>query len=623
MHPRQDSPAEPVASALDRVRHAPRIVEALRDAEVLSCAAVRSTEPASDARILLAATEDDAVTAIAAVHALGAIHDARADEALDDLLRRGEEPLVSHAAWVLAARRYSPRAAAGLRDLFVAGGFTGMLAERTLMEWFRRSPDRSPIPVAPRSTTDRSHLRPRGRGSEGIVVVQPFLHARLDRLGSALGAGEAGGIASLLRSVGNSLTQQHGIEEVITITRADTGAGECAATSGHLGVRHRIERIAFGTDASLPWREAWAYRALIEREMNAIAAALGTDRRVVWHLRMADVGTLAAAAVARRLEHTVVFTAAPDPHAVIDALEADGRLDRKRFGTEDTACQYWFRARMVERLSAQADHLVLMPRPHVHRDLEELVGLDAAMLEHRSDVLAEGVDVAGIDDAIVRRGAFAGPSPSVTDVLAAIPPHRRHLPWILTVGRLHPTKGAHRIAAAAALDPHLAHEFNVVLVGGDLSCPSPDELATVELVRRASTDRPDGSVTLVGHRPPAAICDLLVHAAETGGVYVCASDKEGFGLAIVEALAAGMVVVAPRRGGPCTYIDDGVNGLLCDTSSIAMLSAAILQATTMADDRRRVAASRAFVRANLSIDTMAARLADIYAAASPAQVQAA
>ena len=147
--------------------------------------------------------------------------------------------------------------------------------------------------------------------------------------------------------------------------------------------------------------DAWQYRAHLEHEMTAIGRALG-DRRVVWHLRMADVGTLAAAAVARRLGQPVVFTAAPDPHVVIDALEADGRLDRANFGAADVEHQYWFRARMVERLSAQVDHLALLPRPSLQRELVDLVGLDAKDLQRRSDVVPEGVDVRAIDAAVER-----------------------------------------------------------------------------------------------------------------------------------------------------------------------------------------------------------------------------
>ncbi len=625
-----------VAMSLDRLRELPRLTLALREAEMLAFEAARSAHPHADARRLRDGVEgDDGVMSIASIHALGAIADPLADEILISVLGGADESLVSHAAWVLAARRPDERATSMLAGLVAEGGFAGMLAERTLIEWARMAPGSIAAPLVPghrNAAVDRSHLRSerlrRGRfgipaSDAGLVVVQPFLHARLDESGSLLGAGDAGGIASLLRSLGTSLSTIDGVDEVITITRAVPGSdGSAEATSVHIADRHRVERIPYGTGPSVPWREAWQYRAHLEHEMTAIGRALD-DRRVVWHLRMADVGTLAAAAVARRLGQPVVFTAAPDPHVVIDALEADGRLDRASFAAADNEHQYWFRARMVERLSAQVDHLALLPRPTLQQELVELVGLDEDDLRRRSHVVPEGVDVRSIDAAIER---FETPSPTsalVADVLAALPPHRRSLPWIVTVGRMNPMKGLHRIVAAVAARPDLADRFNVVMVGGDLVDPSPEERRALGDIDRASSTLEDGVVTVLGHRPPNDICDLLVHAAENQAIYVCASDKEEFGLAIVEALAAGLVVVAPQRGGPRTYVDHGRNGLLCDTSSVESIAAAIDQADRMRSDRARLDASRDHVRAEMSVDAMAQKLASIYATLAPARSRAA
>ena len=637
-----------VSAALEQVREAPRLTIAMRKAVVLTAAAARSVDPLEDAKRLCNAIErDDPVVATAAVHALGAIANPFANDVLLELLRRGDQPLVSHAAWVFGARMPSPAAIPLLVELVSAGGFTAMLAERTLIEWTRLCPDEMCGGLLPqefwpqtvRPTSDRSHLSHlnRSHSGDGIVIVQPFLHARLDGSGSWLGAGDGGGIASLLRSLGNSLAVLDAVDEVITITRAEPlDNGGHAPLSGYLSDKHRIERIPYGTLPTVPWREAWQFRTLLEREMFAIGQALH-GRRVVWHLRMADVGTLAASAVARRLGHRVVFTAAPDPHVVIDALQADGRLDRARFGIEDTACQYWFRARMVERLSELVDHIALLPRPTLHQELVELVGLDPLDLHTRSTVVAEGVDVHAIDEALSRsaglaiqnkalvgRGSAAANTPSVAPVvatvLAGLPRQRQGLPWILAVGRLNPLKGLHRIVAALAMHKHIAASFNLVIVGGDLSDPSPDEQSTLDQISHAGAALADGVVTLLGHRPPQEICDLLVHGAQTNSVYVCASDKEEFGLAIVEALAAGMVVVAPQRGGPITYIANGCNGVLCDTSSVAALANAIGRAAVMADDDVRRTNARAQVRNELSIEAMAQRLSTIYETLVPAEI---
>jgi glycosyltransferase involved in cell wall biosynthesis len=452
------------------------------------------------------------------------------------------------------------------------------------------------------------------RGAAGIVVVQPFLHARLDHLGASLGAGDAGGIASLLRSLGRALGDLDDVDEVITITRRHTGE----ARFDRLTPGHRVERIDVGGTGPLPWREAWVFRAQIEAQLLAIGEALAGSR-VVWHLRMADVGTLAAAAVARRLGQAMVFTAVPDPHVVIDALQDSGRLDRSRFAVEDSAAQYWFRARMVERLAAQADRLTLLPRPTIERELVDLVGIDSNDLAARAVVIPEGIDIAEVDRAAARLSPD-GVTAAVGLVIDLLPQHRRHLPWVLTVGRLHPAKGSQRIVEAVVGDPAVAERVNVVIVGGDLAHPSPDEQSTLERIGRAAAGAETGVVTLAGHMASPDVHDLMAYSASHGGVYVCASDKEEFGLAIVEALAAGLVVVAPERGGPRTYVSHSTTGVLCDTMSISSLRAAIVDAMALVDVPGRARQAGDMVRRELTVERMAERLGQVYRELVPATV---
>jgi len=325
--------------------------------------------------------------------------------------------------------------------------------------------------------------------------------------------------------------------------------------------------------------------------------------------------------VARRLGQPVVFTAAPDPHVVIDALQDSGHLDRLRFAVEDAASQYWFRARMVERLTAQVEHLAVLPRPTIERELVELLGIEPADLAARSTVIAEGVDVGESNRARARLLDGAA-SPEVRRILDSLPVERRHLPWLLTVGRLHPSKGPQRIVEAMVTHTDLAERVNIVIVGGDIVRPSPDEQSTIELVRRAARHSASGLVSLTGHLPPSDVSDLMAFVAAHGGVYVCASDKEEFGLAIVEALGAGAMVVAPERGGPASYVDDGDTGVLCDTRSPEQLGRAIVLALDRATDLGRAERSRAMVRNDLSVDRMAQRLVDVYRELVPSTVNA-
>ena len=94
-----------------------------------------------------------------------------------------------------------------------------------------------------------------------------------------------------------------------------------------------------------------------------------------------------------------------------------------------------------------------------------------------------------------------------------------------------------------------------------------------------------------------------------------ASLKEEFGLAILEALASGLVVVAPNGGGPATYVEDGVTGVLADTAVPAALAGAVASALDLArspDAEARAERAQRLVAERYGIETMAAALATIY-----------
>ena len=58
-------------------------------------------------------------------------------------------------------------------------------------------------------------------------------------------------------------------------------------------------------------------------------------------------------------------------------------------------------------------------------------------------------------------------------------------------------------------------------------------------------------------------------------IYVFASRVEGFGLTMLEAMAAGNAVVATRAGAAELVIEDGVTGVLAPTGDIEALTASI------------------------------------------------
>jgi glycosyltransferase involved in cell wall biosynthesis len=70
----------------------------------------------------------------------------------------------------------------------------------------------------------------------------------------------------------------------------------------------------------------------------------------------------------------------------------------------------------------------------------------------------------------------------------------------------------------------------------------------------------DDWVTLAGHRPAAAIRDLL-HQSD---LFVASSRQESFGIAALEARAAGLPVLGFRGNGLSDFVVDGTEGLLVE-----------------------------------------------------------
>jgi glycosyltransferase involved in cell wall biosynthesis len=463
----------------------------------------------------------------------------------------------------------------------------------------------------------------------GLAVAQLFLHADLDRELSRAGAGDNGGIATMLVRLGDALADQPGISRVLTMSRGSIDAAVDALTdpsSGH--VLSPIPLMSEPTDAS----SAWPVSVAAER---GIRRALTSHGRVdVVHLRMADVGSMAAAGVATRLGIPTVFTLAPDPHAVIHALDMTGALTRGTFGAIDEREHYWFRTGLVARLAAGAQHRALFPRPNLREQLRDLLGIDIDTDPNGYTVVPEGIDVSVTERAradVRATGASAAGAvrhPALDELAAligALPEQRRGLPLALSVGRLHRVKGMATVVEAWAADPALRDRCNLLIVGGDLANPSVDERDQLGLIAGVIAQNPAAAAGLLlpGHRPNDVIARWMAAAqlgldndVAPGGVYVCGSLKEEFGLALIEALAAGLPVVAPDGGGPATYIEEGVTGFLVDTRSpraVANGIAAALDLSAKPDATDRVARAQATVEDRFTLRAMAGTLAAVYA----------
>ena len=94
-----------------------------------------------------------------------------------------------------------------------------------------------------------------------------------------------------------------------------------------------------------------------------------------------------------------------------------------------------------------------------------------------------------------------------------------------------------------------------------------------------------------------------------GGVYVWPGCGEAYGLAYLEAQAAGLPVVAQHTAGVPEVVRDGQTGILSPAGDIAAFAAAIARLLTDDAERKAMgAASRRFVVQERSIDAASVRL---------------
>ncbi len=136
------------------------------------------------------------------------------------------------------------------------------------------------------------------------------------------------------------------------------------------------------------------------------------------------------------------------------------------------------------------------------------------------------------------------------------------------VGRLQRWKGMHVFAEALAEVRRTRPEVTGVIVGGGHDLEPDYE----PFLRRRIGELGLGEdLRLVGKQ------DNVPEWMEAFDVFVHASEREPFGIVVVEAMAMGKPVIATVPGGPQEILRDGVEGLLVPWSDGEAMSRAILR----------------------------------------------
>ena len=178
-------------------------------------------------------------------------------------------------------------------------------------------------------------------------------------------------------------------------------------------------------------------------------------------------------------------------------------------------------------------------------------------------------------------------------------PERLDLPCIVASSRLDPKKNHQALFEAFADSSSLREAANLVIITGDLDDPlngyrdaRPGERAVLDdLIRIVEREGLRGEVSMFALRGQGALAAGYRYFAGLHSVFALTAQYEPFGLAPLEAIAAGLPAVVTKFGGPSESLrsGDGEYGILVDPNDPVEVGAGLFSLIGNRDRWRRYA----------------------------------
>ena len=219
--------------------------------------------------------------------------------------------------------------------------------------------------------------------------------------------------------------------------------------------------------------------------------------------------------------------------------------------------------------------------------------ISASFLKVQSTVIPHGVDTDVYTPPVDRAAAFA----------------ESGLPGRYAIGcfgRVRAQKGTDVFVDAMCLTLPRYPDFTAVIVGQVTAEQTP---FANDLRKRIEAAGLQSRIVITGELPIEEVQRWYQRLT----IYAFTSRNEGFGLTLIEAMAAGSALVAARAGAATLVVEDGVSGVLIPTGDAQALAAALEPlmrdvATATAMGER----GRARVLEKFSLDAEAARIGEVY-----------
>lgn len=385
----------------------------------------------------------------------------------------------------------------------------------------------------------------------GLFLLQSMFHGDFDDSGK----GNNGGLAVLLRSLGDELAANDETAAVITLAVQE----ECKKPLiKEYGNNHFLIRLPIYLDE-------WKKDRFIQRERFINRSVSRFLSKVNWtpdvfHVRYLDNASKALADLGKAMGSKVVATLTPDPHRGLS--DADGELREMNY---QELLEVGNKLKIGDDLIEDSDCLIGIGEMKIKKELESHFP-QLKKLENQQKVvmISEGIILEKTNKNSLEKKSFLD-----KDVF---PLHFFDKPTLLNVGRLNPVKGQDQLLKAWG-DSALWKEYNLLIIGGDLNRLNADERSMVAFFKSYIKKNPH----LKNHfHHLAALPNEEIRRLEKEiikktfyypHIYLCSSKKEEFGLAILEALAQTFLVIGPIKGGVKSYLENGKNGFLIDTTN--------------------------------------------------------
>ena len=348
----------------------------------------------------------------------------------------------------------------------------------------------------------------------------------------------------------------------------------------------RILRIPCGPDRFLPKEELWPYLgtefvpnllALYEREgslPDAVTAHYGD-------------GGLCAALIEERAGIPFSFTA----HS-LGAQKMD-KMGVRRRNIEEVDDRYHFSKRIIaERLAMNRSNVNVTSTSQERYNQYTHNAYRGAV--DPTDGGRFAAVPPGVAMHIFDRSSHADDEGAVREHVEAalardLREERRDLPCVVASSRLDPKKNHLALVEAFASSPTLRESANLVIVTGDLENPLEDYRdageaektvldALMGVIDRA---RMRGEVSIFALRNQGQLAAAYRFFARRRSVFALTANYEPFGLAPLEAIAAGLPAVVTKHGGPSESLRDGDGeyGILVDPSDPEEVAAGLFSLT--------------------------------------------